>query len=215
MLSSSIISILSLPDGEDAAATVGCATKKGKDQKWTQVKWFYWLCSARAWACVDVTGVMRVKTAWDSSWRITERWTQAECVPLERRSNLDIYRKPSLCLFFLPFRNLFYNCILCFPSYASRRISINLRGQEGLQPVTAWPMSGHLGCGLGEISPSVYLCLPATPAPCLSALLSFFILTILSLFLACLSAVGERHDVLWQIPWTVISFKLAQTSVHL
>lgn len=215
MLSSSIISILSLPDGEDAAVTVGCATKKGKDQKWTQVKWFYWLCSARAWACVDVTGVMRVKTAWDSSWRITERWTQADCVPLERRSNLDIYRKPSLCLFFLPSGICFITAYfvsrhmppggLASISGATKACSQWLRGPL----VAIWAVVSAKSAPpsiFAFLPPLLHVFLPSSPP--LSS-------TILSLFLACFSAAGERHDVLWQIPWTVISFKLAQTSVHL
>lgn len=131
-------------------------------------------------------GAMRVKTAWDSSRRKTERWTQAECVPLERRSNLDIYRKLSLCLFFLTSGICFITAYLVFPSYASKKISMNLRGHEGVRPT-----SGHLSRGLGEIRSSVYLCPPPTSALLLPTSSPPLSSAILSLFLACFSAEGE------------------------
>lgn len=155
--------------------------------------------------CSGVTGTMPVKAAWDSSWRITERWTRAEWVLLERRSNLDIYRKAGLCLFFLPCGICFITAyfvsesVMCLleDQCESRGASKALPGPSVAIWVAVWATSAP-----SPTPPPLPICPPSSP-PSSS--------TICSLFLACCSAAGGRRDVLWRIPWTLISFKLAQS----
>lgn len=103
---------------------------------------------------------------------------RAECVPLERRSNLDIYRKLSLFVF-ADFRWTWFP-VIC----------MNLRGRVGVHSETAWPISGHLirsSCEIGP--PTIFAFLPPLlhvfppSSPPLSS-------TISSLFLACFSTGG-------------------------
>lgn len=63
---------------------------------------------------------------------------------------------------------------------------MNLRGQGGVQPQAAWPTSGHLSRGLGEIRrPSIFVFLPRLlhVFPLSSPPLSSTILSILGLLL--------------------------------